>query len=55
MFDGGALERGRAGSTVIDLTQPGCFSIVRRGAGFSDAVRLLTGKHGLRHDVLPTE
>jgi 2',5'-phosphodiesterase len=49
VFDGGHLEAGRAGSTVIDLTQPGCFAIARRGAGFAHSMQVLQGKHGLPH------
>lgn len=49
VFDGGQLPAGRAGSTVIDLTRPGQFSIRRRGTGFARAMQLLPTKFGLRH------
>lgn len=33
VYDGGVLGTDRTGSTVVDLTRPGTFSIIRRGAG----------------------
>ncbi|PSC75583.1 2, 5 -phosphodiesterase 12 [Micractinium conductrix] len=49
VFDGGALDAGRSGSTVIDLATPGQFVISRRGAGFARTMQLLQEKYGLRH------
>lgn len=49
VFDGGQLPAGRAGSTVIDLTEPGQFHIRRRGTGFARAMQLLPTKYGLAH------
>ena len=49
VFDGGRLAAGRSGSTILDLTRPGEFSVARRGSGFAEAVQLLAGKYGLRH------
>ncbi len=49
VFDGGDLEAGRAGSTMVDLTESGRFRVTRRGAGFAEAVSLLTNKFGLEH------
>lgn len=31
VYDGGVLPSGRAGSTVVDLTRPGKFKILRPG------------------------
>lgn len=49
VFDGGELDAGRAGSTVIDLTQSGQFEIRRRGTSFARTMQLLQEKHGLQH------
>ena len=51
VFDGGRLDAGRSGSTVVDLTRPGTFSIGRRGPGFARTMQLLQEKYGLRHDL----
>ena len=51
VFDAGPLAAGRAGSTIVDLSVPGRFSVVRRGAGFAELVQVLQGKHGLVHDI----
>lgn len=51
VFDGGELDAGRAGSTVVDLAAPGEFVVVRRGTGFAHLVQLLQKKYGLRHVV----
>jgi hypothetical protein len=50
VFDGGELNAGRSGSTVIDLTLLGRFSITRQGAGYAEVVRLLRDKYGLAYD-----
>ena len=50
VFDGGELNAGRSGSTVIDLTQVGKFRITRQGAGFAEVVQLLSRKYGLIHE-----
>lgn len=47
VFDGGRLEAGRAGSTIVDLTQPGSFAVVREGENLEGYVQLLQ-RHGLR-------
>lgn len=49
VFDGGQLDAGRSGSTVIDLTQPGQFSVARRGAGFARIMQLLQDKYKMQH------
>lgn len=51
VFDGGQLDAGRSGSTVIDLCTPGQFEIVRRGSGFAASVQLMQGKYGLKHVI----
>ena len=47
VFDGGRLESGRSGSTVVDLTQPGAFGIVREGESLDTCCQLLAEKYGL--------
>jgi len=49
VFDGGQLDAGRSGSTVVDLTTPGQFVIRRRGTGFAQTMQLLQEKYGLKH------
>jgi hypothetical protein len=49
VFDGGQLDAGRSGSTIVDLSQPGSFCITRRGAGFARTMQLLQEKYQLRH------
>jgi len=39
--DGGTLEAGRSGSTVVDLTEPGRFRINRAGTAQASTVRVL--------------
>jgi tRNA A37 threonylcarbamoyladenosine synthetase subunit TsaC/SUA5/YrdC len=39
--DGGTLEAGRSGSTVVDLTEPGRFCINRAGTAQASTVRVL--------------
>ena len=47
VFDGGRLESGRSGSTIVDLTQPGAFGIVREGESLDTCCQLLAEKYGL--------
>ena len=46
IVDGGSLgeeeENARAGSTVIDLTLPGSYKIVREGTHYAQTSRLLS-------------
>ena len=46
VFDGGCLKKGRAGSTVVDLSEPGRFHISRDGVAVDDVRRTLA-QHGL--------
>lgn len=48
VFDSGVLGQAREGSTVVDLTEPGQFTIVRPGSAQDATVEMLVGKHGLR-------
>ena len=46
VYDGGCLKKGRAGSTVVDLSEPGRFHISRDGVAVDDVRRTLA-QHGL--------
>ncbi|XP_072178632.1 threonylcarbamoyl-AMP synthase-like [Diadema setosum] len=51
VFDGGILsdsEEARKGSTVIDLSEIGRFSIIRPGSAEEKTIKLLRGKHHLK-------
>lgn len=52
VFDGGILSQGldenRTGSTVIDLSQAGVYTIIRRGISY-DRVVAIVQKHGLKN------
>ncbi|XP_063368831.1 threonylcarbamoyl-AMP synthase [Cydia amplana] len=45
VFDGGVLSQGldqnRTGSTVVDLSKTGCYSIIRRGTSYEHVVKVL--------------
>lgn len=41
IFDGGELPRGRAGSTVVDLTNSGTYKIFRSGSAREETVAIL--------------
>lgn len=47
IFDGGRISSGRQGSTIVDLSLPGKFSVQRRGDVYEDTRRTLK-KFGLR-------
>mmetsp|Transcript_8553 Transcript_8553/g.53439 ORF Transcript_8553/g.53439 Transcript_8553/m.53439 type:complete len:825 (-) Transcript_8553:527-3001(-) len=47
VFDGGRIQGGAKGSTVIDLSQKGRFRIIRDGEVYDTVVRILEGKYGL--------
>ncbi|GAQ86395.1 hypothetical protein KFL_002860190 [Klebsormidium nitens] len=49
VFDGGRLQGSREGSTVVDLTKPGGYRILRPGSAFKSTTAVLQEKHGL-HD-----
>jgi 2',5'-phosphodiesterase len=51
VFDGGALGAGRAGSTVVDLTQPGRFRVARAGVAAAETAALLRARFGLAEDA----
>lgn len=46
VFDGGIIPGNRDGSTIVDLTVPGQFKIVREGAGLEAALNTLIGTYG---------
>lgn len=48
VFDEGPLAPNRAGSTIVDLTEPGSFKIVRDGSALGMVLELLQDKHKLR-------
>eukprot|EP00252_Welwitschia_mirabilis_P015879 TRINITY_DN35269_c0_g1_i1.p1 TRINITY_DN35269_c0_g1~~TRINITY_DN35269_c0_g1_i1.p1 ORF type:complete len:288 (-),score=47.51 TRINITY_DN35269_c0_g1_i1:354-1217(-) len=41
VFDGGQLPLGRAGSTVVDLTRPKCYRILREGSALIETQQIL--------------
>lgn len=41
VYDGGVLPAGRAGSTVVDLTKPGKYKILRPGSAKEETVAIL--------------
>ncbi|XP_051920466.1 yrdC domain-containing protein, mitochondrial [Hippocampus zosterae] len=48
VVDAGPIgDRSRLGSTVVDLSAPGKYRIIRAGRAFSSTVDVLEGKHGL--------
>jgi len=52
IVDGGTLsnsEQSRSGSTIVDLSSPGQFSIVRDGCSYDRVISILEGKHKLRN------
>lgn len=49
VFDGGRIEgASRKGSTIVDLTAPGAFRVVREGDRCDEYVDALRGRFGLR-------
>lgn len=50
ILDAGVLGEKRAGSTIVDLTIPGCYAILREGSAYSETTSTLT-KHGLLLNV----
>ncbi|XP_047319735.1 yrdC domain-containing protein, mitochondrial [Impatiens glandulifera] len=49
IFDGGMMPSGRAGSTVVELTKPGKYKILRAGSAKEETVEILE-RHGLVDD-----
>lgn len=47
VFDGGDLKEGREGSTIVDLTKEGQFSVVRKGSALVETVSILREKYKL--------
>ncbi|CAO2824635.1 unnamed protein product [Amaranthus hypochondriacus] len=41
VFDGGELPMGRAGSTIVDLTNPGKYKIIRPGSAQEETIKIL--------------
>ncbi|XP_019720886.1 threonylcarbamoyl-AMP synthase isoform X2 [Hippocampus comes] len=53
VVDGGPIgDRSRLGSTVVDLSAPGRYRIIRAGRAFSSTVDVLEGKYGLASEEL---
>lgn len=48
VFDGGLLPSSRAGSTIVDLTVPGTYRIIREGSALELGTRILEEKHKLK-------
>lgn len=46
VFDGGVINAGRAGSTIVDLTDPAGFRVLRAGSSEA-ATRNILGRFGL--------
>jgi len=56
VFDGGAINDGicRGGSTIVDLTRQGSYSIIRDGSALSQTIEVLE-RYGLLHEKLRSE
>lgn len=55
IVDGGTLSnspQSRSGSTIVDLSKPGEFSIVRDGCAYDTVLSILEGKYQLRNTTL---
>ncbi|GLT45735.1 hypothetical protein SLA2020_195440 [Shorea laevis] len=50
VYDGGVLPSGRAGSTIVDLTKPGKYKILRPGSAKEETVAILE-KHSLAEEA----
>uniref|UniRef100_H3CIE2 Uncharacterized protein n=1 Tax=Tetraodon nigroviridis TaxID=99883 RepID=H3CIE2_TETNG len=51
VVDGGPIRgQSRLGSTVVDLSTPGKYRIIRNGCALSSTVNVLEHKHGLLLD-----
>ncbi|KAF7121429.1 hypothetical protein RHSIM_Rhsim13G0094100 [Rhododendron simsii] len=53
VYDGGVLPSGRAGSTVVQLTKPGKYKILRAGSAKEETVAVLQ-RHSLLDDAMDT-
>ncbi|XVE59109.1 hypothetical protein DITRI_Ditri05aG0018900 [Diplodiscus trichospermus] len=51
VYDGGVLPAGRAGSTVVDLTKPGKYRILRPGSAKEETVAVLEKYSFLEEDA----
>ncbi|XP_068665811.1 uncharacterized protein [Aristolochia californica] len=49
VYDGGILPAGRAGSTVVELTEPGLYKILRPGSAMEETVKTLE-KFGIQNE-----
>lgn len=47
VFDGGRLPESRAGSTIVDLTVPGTYRVIREGSALALGTEILEGRYGL--------
>lgn len=50
VFDGGQLPRGRAGSTIVDLTKLGKYKIIRSGSAQEETIAILQ-RHSLQNEA----
>lgn len=56
LVDGGVLsdtDKARLGSTVVDLSQQGCYRIIREGSAYKRTVDILKNKHKMMEVLLP--
>jgi len=53
VYDGSVLPSGRAGSTVVQLTKPGKYKILREGSAKEETVAVLE-RHSLLDDAMDT-
>lgn len=51
VFDGGRLGADRSGSTIVDLSVPGAFRIVRAGSAPEHVRSVLTARYGFAHAI----
>lgn len=51
VYDGGVLPSGRAGSTIVDLTKPGLYKILRAGSAREETVEILERHFSLQEEV----
>jgi tRNA threonylcarbamoyl adenosine modification protein (Sua5/YciO/YrdC/YwlC family) len=52
VVDGGRLPQSRSGSTVVDLSRPGKYRVIRAGESYEHTLNVLH-KHGIQPDETP--